>query len=247
MLNITLQTRYNRLKNHNEVDVSTINQTWLPGKTSAYAVFKRISAPLPMIVLAFVSACATGPELEEVPSGNTAGFPAGTVPAELPPAPVPDVIPGLQEGAESSALVTPSTTQQSVQPGLILGGIEINRESIRDPSHPLSKRIVFFDYNSAQLSAESLDLIRGHGEYLSRFGDVRVRVEGHTDERGSREYNIALGDNRARSVARILQLQGVDVGQFSTLSYGEEVPLDERQSERAWRRNRRVEVVYEGS
>jgi len=110
----------------------------------------------------------------------------------------------------------------------------------------LSKRIVFFDYNSSRLTGDSLDLIRGHAEYLSRFSDVRVRVEGHTDERGSREYNIALGDNRARSVAKILQLGGVDAGQFSTLSYGEEVPLEEGSSASAWQRNRRVEVVYEG-
>ena len=243
------QTRYNKLKNHNEVVVSIIIQSFLPSKMPVRAVFRRFSSALPVLVLAMLSACAFGPEIDEpLPSGDGAKFPAGTVPADLPPPPVPDVIPGLQEGAEDAAvgIVTPSESQQPIQSGRILGGIEINRDSIRDPRHPLSKRIVFFDYNSAQLSPESLDLIRGHGKYLSRFTDVRVRVEGHTDERGSREYNIALGDNRARSVARILQLQGVDPGQFSTLSYGEEVPIDERQNESAWRRNRRVEVVYEG-
>ena len=193
-------------------------------------------------VVAVMTACSVGPTLDEpVPSGQPA------IP-DLPPPPVPDVIPGLSDNAEQAAIgtVTPSQSDEPLQSGRILGGVPINRDSIQDPSHPLSKRIVFFDYNSSRLSPESLDLIRGHGEYLSRFGDVRVRVEGHTDERGSREYNIALGDNRARSVARILQLQGVDNGQFSTLSYGEEVPLIENQNEAAWRQNRRVEVVYEG-
>lgn len=221
-------------------------QTLLPRKMQVGTALKPLFTAMPLVALVTLSACARSPDItDSVPPS----LPAGTVPAELPPAPVPDVIPGLQEGAENDAIgiVTPSEGQQPLQSGRILGGIEINRDSIQDPSHPLSRRIVFFDYNSSQLSEESVDLLRGHGEYLSRFNDVRVRVEGHTDERGSREYNIALGDNRAQSVARILQLQGVDAGQFSTLSYGEEVPLDESQSERAWRRNRRVEVVYEGN
>ena len=221
-------------------------QTLLPRKMQVGTALKPLFTAMPLVALVTLSACARSPDItDSVPPS----LPAGTVPAELPRAPVPDVIPGLQEGAENDAIgiVTPAEGQQPLQSGRILGGIEINRDSIQDPSHPLSRRIVFFDYNSSQLSEESVDLLRGHGEYLSRFNDVRVRVEGHTDERGSREYNIALGDNRAQSVARILQLQGVDAGQFSTLSYGEEVPLDESQSERAWRRNRRVEVVYEGN
>lgn len=204
---------------------------------------------VPVMLLGVLSACATGPAVDEPPVPiPTNQLPAGTIPADLPPPPVPDVIPGLQQGAEDAAIGTVTATegQDSIQSGPILGGIPITRGSITDARHPLSKRIVFFDYNSSRLSPDSLDLIRGHAEYLSRFSDVRVRVEGHTDERGSREYNIALGDNRARSVAKILQLGGVDAGQFSTLSYGEEVPLDEGSNASAWRRNRRVEVVYEG-
>ena len=193
---------------------------------------------VPALALVMLAACGTRGGLEVPPSGSQAN------PPELPPPPVPDGIPGVTDAAVGT--VTPTDSQDAVSGGRILGGIPITRESISDPSHPLAKRIVFFDYNSSRLKPDALDLVRGHAEYLSRFSDVRVRVEGHTDERGSREYNIALGDNRARSVARILQLQGVDAGQFSTLSYGEEVPLDEGQGENSWRRNRRVEVVYEG-
>lgn len=219
-------------------------------KVGLAPVFLRSSVAVPALVLGLLAGCSTSPELDEPPVPEPAGtdLPSGTVPATLPPPPVPDVIPGLQQGAEDAAVgtVTAFDNQDSLQSGPILGGIPITRDSIGDPSHPLSKRIVFFGFNSSRLTPDSLELIRGHAEYLSRFSDVRVRVEGHTDERGSREYNIALGDNRARSVARILELGGVDKGQFSTLSYGEEVPLDEGSSERAWRRNRRVEVVYEG-
>lgn len=208
-------------------------------------VWLRSSLVLPVALVGTLSGCSFfESELDTTPDS---GVPAGPVPAELPPAPVPEVIPGFEQSAEDAAIgtVTAFQGQGDLQSGPILGGIPITRDSISDPQHPLSQRIVFFSYNSSQLTPEGLDLIRGHAEYLSRFNDVRVRVEGHTDERGSREYNIALGDNRARSVASILQLGGADPGQFSTLSYGEEVPVDEGSSESAWRRNRRVEVVYE--
>ncbi len=207
----------------------------------------RSSFVVSAMTLGTLSGCASffGGATDEVPPATPAST---SVPAELPTPPPPDVIPGLQEGAESNAVgsVTPVEGLGNLQSGAILGGVPINRDSISDPGHPLAQRTVFFGYNSSQLTPESLDLIRGHAEYLSRFTDVRVRVEGHTDERGSREYNIALGDNRARSVAKVLELGGADPGQFSTLSYGEEVPVDEGSNETAWRRNRRVEVVYEG-
>jgi peptidoglycan-associated lipoprotein len=179
-----------------------------------------------------LAACATNPGVD-VPSGQ---------PTQLPPPPAPTELPG-QNAAVGT--VQPVPQNSSIDGGLV-SGAPITRNSINDPSHPLARRIIFFDYNSSAIGEESITLLEQHAQYLAQFRDVRVRLEGHTDERGSREYNIALGDNRSRSVARVLQLQGVDAGQFSTLSYGEEVPLDEGQGESAWRRNRRVELVYEG-
>ena len=154
-------------------------------------------------------------------------------------------LPAATPGQAAVGTVTPAPSGASIDGGPA-SGASISRNSINDPGHPLARRIIFFGYNSAEIGPESIALLELHAEYLSRFRDVRVRLEGHTDERGSREYNIALGDNRSRGVARILQLQGVDAGQFSTLSYGEEVPLDEGSTESAYRRNRRVELVYEG-
>jgi len=169
--------------------------------------------------------------------------PASTgTPTPLPTVPVPTTTP---EETAAIGTVSPAQSNDALAGGPV-DSTPVTRESIRDPRHPLARRIVFFDYNSAQLDEESIELLTLHAKYLSNFRDVRVRLEGHTDERGSREYNIALGDNRARAVARILNLQGVDAGQFSTLSYGEEVPLDEGNSESSYRRNRRVELVYEG-
>lgn len=188
-----------------------------------------------LLVLALagtLSACATSPEVD-VPSSQS---------PLLPPPPPPTELPG-QDNAVGTVQPAPRTS--AIDSGLV-SGAPITRNSINDPSHPLARRIIFFDYNSASIGDDSIDLLEQHAQYLGMFRDVRVRLEGHTDERGSREYNIALGDNRSRSVARVLQLQGVDAGQFSTLSYGEEVPLDEGTGESAWRRNRRVEIVYEG-
>ncbi len=192
---------------------------------------------VPKVLLAIamagtLAACATNPGVD-VPSSQ---------PRELPPPPAPTDLPG-QDAAVGT--VQPVPQSSSIDSGLV-SGAPITRNSINDPSHPLARRIIFFDYNSSAIGEESISLLEQHAQYLAQFRDVRVRLEGHTDERGSREYNIALGDNRSKGVARVLQLQGVDAGQFSTLSYGEEVPLDEGQGESAWRRNRRVELVYEG-
>ena len=185
------------------------------------------------VIAVALASCATGRDID-VPPPST-----GTQ-AQLPSVPAP-----TPEETAAIGTVSPVQTNDSLA-GSPVDATPITRESIRDPRHPLARRIVFFDYNSAQLDEESIELLALHAKYLSNFRDVRVRLEGHTDERGSREYNIALGDNRSRAVARILNLQGVDAGQFSTLSYGEEVPLDEGKSESSYRRNRRVELVYEG-
>lgn len=210
-----------------------INKTEMTGRANRIG---RLSASLVCSALVvLLTSCATGPGVEVPPSNNPDPLPATD---SLTPPPVP---------SETAAVgtVSPVQTNDALAGGPV-DAQPITRESIRDPRHPLARRIVFFDYNSSQLDEESIELLTLHAKYLSNFRDVRVRLEGHTDERGSREYNIALGDNRSKAVARILNLQGVDAGQFSTLSYGEEVPLDEGNSESSYRRNRRVELVYEG-
>jgi peptidoglycan-associated lipoprotein len=87
-------------------------------------------------------------------------------------------------------------------------------------------------------------MLEEHGNFIAANGEVEVRLEGHTDERGSREYNIALGDRRAQSVRRVLLFQGASTDQIDTVSYGEEKPAVEGHDEAAWSKNRRVELVY---
>jgi len=108
----------------------------------------------------------------------------------------------------------------------------------------LATRIVYFDFDSAVIKGQGVDVVAAHAKYLAANPQARVRLEGNTDERGSREYNIGLGDRRAQSVRRALLLQGVSEGQLTTVSYGEERPADPGHDEAAWAKNRRVEIVY---
>ena len=108
----------------------------------------------------------------------------------------------------------------------------------------LAKRVVYFDFDSSEIKGEGTDIVAAHAKYLSKNGPMKVRLEGHTDERGSREYNIGLGERRAQAVRRALLLQGAAEGQLSTVSYGEERPAAAGSDEAAWAKNRRVEIVY---
>ncbi len=108
----------------------------------------------------------------------------------------------------------------------------------------LANRTIYFEFDSAKLSDESLDILEVHGSFIAENGNVQVRLEGHTDERGSREYNIALGDRRAQTVRRVLLIQGSSADQIDTVSYGEEQPAVSGHTEEAWAKNRRVELIY---
>lgn len=108
----------------------------------------------------------------------------------------------------------------------------------------LAKRTIYFDFDSSEIRGEGTDIVAAHAKYLAANGAMKVRLEGHTDERGSREYNIGLGERRAQAVRRALLLQGASESQLSTVSYGEERPAAAGSDEAAWTKNRRVEIVY---
>ena len=124
------------------------------------------------------------------------------------------------------------------------GGTDFSSEALNDPNSPLSRRVIYFEYDSAEIIYADQELLTTHAGYLVANPSQHITLEGHTDERGSREYNIALGDRRALSVQRILELNGVAPEQMTVVSYGEEKPAAEGHSDAAWRLNRRVELVY---
>ena len=108
----------------------------------------------------------------------------------------------------------------------------------------LAKRVIYFDFDSSEIKGDGTDIVGAHAKYLANNPTARVRLEGHTDDRGSREYNIGLGERRAQSVRRALLLQGATEAQLSTVSYGAERPAVAGHDEAAWSKNRRVEIVY---
>lgn len=127
--------------------------------------------------------------------------------------------------------------------GAELGG-GVSAYSLDDPDSPLAKRVIYFDYDSATIPDQYRQLIELHAQYLAEHPNTQVVLEGHTDERGSREYNIALGERRAQAVKKIMLLFGVVEAKVQTVSFGEERPVAPGHDESAWSLNRRVEIVY---
>lgn len=109
---------------------------------------------------------------------------------------------------------------------------------------PLSKRTVYFEYDSSNLTAESRGVVEAHAAYVAANPGLSLTLEGHADERGTREYNLALGESRAKSVERLMQALGVAGGSTQTISYGEERPIALGEGEETWSLNRRVEILY---
>ena len=103
----------------------------------------------------------------------------------------------------------------------------------------------YFDFDTAEIKAESRDVLAAHARYLSDNPGTQVRLEGHSDERGTTEYNLALGERRANAVQRFLIVNGASRGQLETVSYGEEKPAVSGSSESAWAQNRRVEMIFQ--
>ena len=138
---------------------------------------------------------------------------------------------GIDDGAETQVIV---------------GEGDYTGNEINDPNSPLANRVVYFEYDSSAVRAEDQATLEAHAAYLGDNPNATIRLIGHTDERGSREYNLALGERRALSIRQILMLQGASVQQFQVTSFGEERPESEGFDEGAWQQNRRVELIYIG-
>ena len=112
------------------------------------------------------------------------------------------------------------------------------------PAELAGNNVIYFGYDSDQIQDQYISVMQEHAKYLRSNPDARIVIEGHTDERGTPEYNIALGERRARSVASYMKNLGVDINQLSIVSYGEEKPLDPSHNEQAWSKNRRAVLNY---
>ena len=124
------------------------------------------------------------------------------------------------------------------------GGLQVTRQEPGQGEGPLSRLIIYFDFDRSEIRSDFNDMLRAHGAFLADNSGRQVRLEGHADERGSREYNIGLGEQRAQAVRRVLMLQGASSDQLGTVSYGEERPAVLGNDEHSYSLNRRVELVY---
>jgi peptidoglycan-associated lipoprotein len=106
------------------------------------------------------------------------------------------------------------------------------------------RQVIYFDFDKSEIKSEYADIVRSSAQNLVSHPNLKLKLEGNTDERGTREYNIGLGERRAQAVRRALMLQGVAEAQITTVSFGAERPAAEGDDESAWARNRRVELVY---
>ncbi len=117
-------------------------------------------------------------------------------------------------------------------------------DALNDANSILSKRSAFFEFDKAVVKSVDQPMVQAHGQYLATNAGRNVVVEGNADERGSSEYNLALGNRRAESVKKILVVSGAKAGQISTVSFGEEKPRASGRNEAAWSQNRRADITY---
>ena len=183
---------------------------------------------LAAVVAVFLAGCTTQQSQPEAPvdDRSAAGAP-GTGGATTS---------GTGAGGVSGAGAGPGTTPGGAGSG----------NPLRDPNNILSKRSVYFDFDSVVVKEEFRPLIEAHARYLAQNRSTRMTVQGHTDERGSREYNIALGQRRADAVKRMMTLTGAQDAQIETVSFGKEKPRNAGHGETAWAENRRGDILYVG-
>ena len=113
-----------------------------------------------------------------------------------------------------------------------------------NPESLLSKRVIYFDFDKSVVRQEYRGIVAAHAAYLAAHSSARMTLEGHADERGTREYNLGLGERRGNAVSGLMSAQGGRGNQMTTVSYGEERPTCRVSDEECWSLNRRVEIVY---
>lgn len=147
-------------------------------------------------------------------------------------------------GACSSQSVKP--VNSLTQAGAVQADDRAYMNALHDPNNILSKRSVYFDYDKYEIKREFMALIDAHANFLQQHSNVKITIQGNADERGSREYNLALGQKRAVALKKALNIKGISDNQIETISFGEEKPKIEGHNEQAWSQNRRDDIVYEG-
>ena len=124
------------------------------------------------------------------------------------------------------------------------GSVDYSSQPWNDPKSPFFKRSVYFDFDSYSVKSEYQATLQAHANYLKANKDRKIRIEGNTDERGTTEYNLALGQRRSEAVRKSLTLLGVSDSQIEAVSFGKEKPKADGSNEAAWKENRRADIAY---
>jgi peptidoglycan-associated lipoprotein len=122
---------------------------------------------------------------------------------------------------------------------------QVNVDELNNPNSPLAKRSVYFDFDSYAVKDDYQSLLQAHAQYLKTHPERHVLIQGNTDERGTSEYNLALGQKRAEAVRKALSLMGVPDSQMEAVSLGKEKPVALGHDEASWAQNRRADLVYQ--
>lgn len=165
---------------------------------------------------------------------------------------IPALLTLLMAGCSS----TPSGPEQSGAPvetrdgvaTVNAGGVDGRKlpPELTDPRSILSKRSIYFDYDKFEVKPEYKDMVTAHAKFLASHGQFKILIQGNTDDRGSREYNLALGQKRADAVKKMVTLLGGREDQVESVSLGEEKPKNDGHDETAWAENRRADILYSG-
>ncbi len=150
---------------------------------------------------------------------------------------------GASTGAPTTT-VAPAPMTSTMGGSNMDSGTRMMTDELSDPNSPLAKRTVYFDFDKSDIKPEARQIIEYHSKYLAANSNTRIVLQGHADERGTREYNLGLGESRARAVQQVMTLMGVSASQLELVSYGEERPAAMGHDDSAWSLNRRVEFVY---
>lgn len=154
------------------------------------------------------------------------------------------------ENQQSGTADQSATTQAGVASGAsgqAVTGAAVNSDLLRDPNNALSQRTVYFDFDSDAIKPEFVPIVEAHAKYLRDHRGAKILVQGSADERGSHEYNLALGQRRAEALRKRLELLGAADRQIEAVSLGEEKPICNSHNEDCWWKNRRDDMVYAGT
>ena len=160
--------------------------------------------------------------------------------------PLKDTPVAVEDKSPEMSQSTDATTADDSSATAGMSDSDMSVNPLTDPNNILSKRSVYFDYDSDEVKSEFRPLVEAHAKYLLAHPEAKVTLQGNTDERGAREYNLSLGQRRSVSVKQVMNLLGVQDRQIETVSYGEEKAGASCSDESCWKEDRRVDIVYQG-